>query len=163
MSSIGRSLRQRVASRFGGACSTSARQLGCAHLHASAVINRVDRLRLLDSIAFTHPVPEHLAPLFDYLTRATEVDPAEVPERQVTMRSIVRVQDLDTAQRETFELVYPFEIEEKHMGRSVAGPLGAAIIGRSVGDIVDWRSARPCRSLIESIVYQPEREGHHDR
>ena len=46
---------------------------------------------------------------------------------------------------------------------SVLTPLGAAILGSRVGDVVEWQTRRgPRRMKIERIVFQPEAAGQFD-
>ncbi|MEX2121486.1 MAG: nucleoside diphosphate kinase regulator [Pirellulales bacterium] len=94
------------------------------------------------------------------LERATAVDPDDVPNDVITMNSTVRVRDLDTGEVETYTLVYPAEadIEEKRI--SVLAPVGTAIIGYRVGDVIKWPVPSGfVRLRVEAIIYQPEHAG----
>lgn len=94
------------------------------------------------------------------LTGGTVVSPASVPKDVVTMNSRIRFRDLATGERETYTLVYP-EMADLELERlSVLTPLGAALLGASVGDIVECNTPGGIRRLrIEKLLYQPEAAG----
>jgi len=94
------------------------------------------------------------------LTGGTVVAPASVPKDVVTMNSRVRFRDLATGERETYTLVYP-EMADLELERlSVLTPLGAALLGASVGDVVECNTPGGIRRLrIEKLLYQPEAAG----
>jgi regulator of nucleoside diphosphate kinase len=127
-------------------------------------VNSLDRERLYDAVPFTIPLADHVSELFRLLAVATPLPPERVPPDLVTMNSVVCVRDADTGQADTFDLVYPFEADLRPLGRSVVAPFGAAIFGRCVGERTTWPTPRgERRVVIESLQYQPEREGHYDR
>jgi regulator of nucleoside diphosphate kinase len=81
----------------------------------------------------------------------------DLPPDVITMNSIVVLKDLDTGEEIICTLVYPREanIEEKQI--SVLAPVGTAIIGHMVGDVVEWQvPAGMTRLKIERILYRPE-------
>jgi regulator of nucleoside diphosphate kinase len=103
---------------------------------------------------------EHLDDLCAELQRAKIVAPAEVPPDVVTMNSTVRLRDLDTSELETYTLVYPYDANIAQHRLSIFAPIGTAILGYRVGDIVQWRVPAGMRRLrIEEVTYQPERAG----
>ena len=78
----------------------------------------------------------------------------------VTMNSEVQVQDLDTHQTVVFRLVFPRAANAAAGRISVLAPLGMAVLGRRVGEVVTWRTPGGLRRLqVGHLVYQPEREG----
>ena len=84
--------------------------------------------------------------------------PEDVPPRIVTMNSTVVLRDLDTKEKETYTLVFPDAADIANDRLSVLAPVGTAILGERVDDVVGWRV--PQRgATIEALVYQPEREG----
>jgi regulator of nucleoside diphosphate kinase len=95
------------------------------------------------------------------LDRADIVRPDEVPRNVVTMNSTVVLRDLDTKEKETYTLVFPDEADIANDRLSVLAPVGTAILGERVGDVVRWRVPQGWRRLtVERVLYQPEREGH---
>jgi regulator of nucleoside diphosphate kinase len=88
------------------------------------------------------------------------VRPEDVPPRIVTMNSTVVLRDLDTKEDETYTLVFPDAADIATDRLSVLAPVGTAILGERVDDVVRWRVPQGWRRLkVERVVYQPEREG----
>lgn len=101
---------------------------------------------------------DYLDALTIELANATVVPSAQMPADVVTMNSVVRMRDMDSGEIEEFELVYPAEADLK-LGRiSVYAPVGTAILGYRLGDVIKWPVPAGFRRLkIEEMVYQPER------
>ncbi len=119
------------------------------------------RLRGLLTSRVAHYVSgsERLADLREELGRAKVVDSKEVPDNVVTMNSIISFRDLDTDEVETFTLVYPGDANIAEGKLSVLAPIGTAILGYRVGDIIRWGVPAGWRRLrIERLIYQPERD-----
>lgn len=76
--------------------------------------------------------------LFDELERASLVDPKDIPSTVVTMNSRVRFENEDTKQTHEIELVYPNEVDGSPGKLSILAPAGAALLGLSVGDRIEW-------------------------
>lgn len=94
------------------------------------------------------------------LQRAKIVGAADVPDDVITMDSTVRLRDLDTDEVETYTLVYPNQANIAEGKLSILAPIGTAILGYRVGDVVRWRVPSGRRRLqVEEVLYQPEREG----
>jgi regulator of nucleoside diphosphate kinase len=56
--------------------------------------------------------------------------------------------------------VYPWDADADNYRISVLAPVGTAMIGCRVGDVIKWPvPAGTGRFRIEELVYQPEREG----
>ena len=128
------------------------------------VITQTDFPRLTQLLAsgFARAIAPHeyLEALRDELHRASIVPPDKVPEGTVTMNSTVQLRDLDTGELETYTLVYPHKANIAEHRLSVLAPVGTAILGYSVGDIVRWRVPDGIRRLrIEHVLDQPERTG----
>ena len=78
----------------------------------------------------------------------------------VTMGSEVVVRDLDTHEVVVFRVVFPRSADSAAGRISVLAPLGMAVLGRRVGDHVNWRTpGGPRRLRVDRVLYQPEREG----
>src|SRR5688500_3581979 len=117
-----------------------------------------DRLRhLAESPRYrtTHAVL--LAGLKEELERGRIVAPAEVPKGVVTMRSRVRVRDLKADETETYTLVYPEEADIELGKLSVLAPLGTALLGTRVRDVIAFDVQAGTRRLkVEKVLQQPE-------
>jgi regulator of nucleoside diphosphate kinase len=102
----------------------------------------------------------HLYDLKAELDCATIVRPDDVPQDVVTMNSTIVLRDLDTQEVDTYTLVYPEQADIANSKLSVLAPIGTAVVGQRVGDVLRWRVPAGRRRLkIEQVVYQPEREG----
>ena len=65
--------------------------------------------------------------------------------------------DVATARRRVVTVVYPSEADSSAGRLSVLDPLGAALFGASLGDVVDCHEPDGASRLrIEQILYQPE-------
>jgi regulator of nucleoside diphosphate kinase len=103
---------------------------------------------------------EYLNGLEAELARAEVVDPEKVPKKVVTMNSTVKLRDLDTRELETYTLVFPEQADIANDQLSVLAPVGTAILGQRVGDVLRWRVPGGWRRFkVERVIYQPEREG----
>lgn len=98
--------------------------------------------------------------LEDELDRANIVDPKEIPMDAITMRSKVRLKDLESRKEMIYSLVFPNEADVDEGRISVLAPVGTAMIGYRVGDIIEWEVPSGLRRLkVEEVLYQPEASG----
>ena len=126
------------------------------------IITNSDRRRLEHLLAseFTEAIlpKSYLTDLRTELQRAKIVDSEEVPSDVITMDSTVRLRDLDTDEVETYTLVYPNQANIAENKLSILAPIGTAILGYRLGDVIRWRVPSGKRRLrVEEVVYQPER------
>ena len=121
-----------------------------------------ERLEVLLTSTFAKAIgpSAYLDDLRAELDRAEIVRPDKVPRNVVTMNSTVVLRDLDTKETETYTLVFPDAADIANNRLSVLAPVGTAILGERVGEVVRWRVPQGWRRLrVERVVYQPEREG----
>jgi regulator of nucleoside diphosphate kinase len=106
----------------------------------------------------------HLQTLREELDRAVVVSAQETPPDVVTMRTLVRIRDLESGLQGDYTLVYPWEADLDSNRVSVLAPLGTALLGYREGDEIEWRMPGGVRRLrVEKILHQPEakeREAH---
>jgi regulator of nucleoside diphosphate kinase len=94
------------------------------------------------------------------IARAEVIQPKQAPGDLVTMNSKVRLTDLSTGESLVYTLVFPHEADYKEGRISILAPLGTALLGFRVGDVVEWRMPAGTRALrIEELLYQPEAAG----
>ncbi|MDX9873568.1 MAG: nucleoside diphosphate kinase regulator [Spongiibacteraceae bacterium] len=110
---------------------------------------------LLDTI--DTPAADALA---EELERATVIEPDAVPPTLITMNSKVRFRFEDTGEEVERTLCYPRDAGQEG-AVSVFAPIGSALLGLSVGDVIDWPvpGGKARRVRILDLVYQPERAG----
>lgn len=109
---------------------------------------------------FGHRDKKHLMDLEDELSRARVVPSKDIPEDVITMNSRVRLIDLNSGEEMTYSLVFPGDANIDENKISVLAPIGTALIGYSVGDMIEWKVPGGLKKLkVEEILYQPERAG----
>ena len=96
--------------------------------------------------------------LEDELTAAKVVSSREVPPSVVTMNSVVLFEDVETGQRHEVTLVYPEEGAGMPGRVSILAPIGAALLGLSVGASIEWPvpGGRARHVRVIEVRYQPE-------
>ena len=128
-------------------------------------ITKTDRERLGNLIQLVRNQDDraHLAyvnRLEAELEEAEIVAPEEIPSDVVTMRSKVKLNDLDTGEETIYSIVFPTEANSDEGKISILAPLATALLGYRRGNIVEFRApSRLRRLMIEEILYQPESVG----
>lgn len=91
------------------------------------------------------------------LDRACVVAANDVPADVVTMNSRVRLRDLTNGEEMTYTLVFP-ELANVEQDRiSVLAPIGTAMLGQRVGDVIEWQVPDGLVKLqVVEVLYQPE-------
>ena len=94
------------------------------------------------------------------LDEAEIVAPEDIPPDVVTMRSKVKLKDLDTNEDQVYSIVFPTEADSDEGKISILAPLATALLGCKCGDTVEFQAPSRLRRLkIEEILYQPESAG----
>lgn len=105
----------------------------------------------------------HLDELAKELRRGEVVAPEEIPPNVITMNSKVRLRDLDSGEEAVYSLVYPPDADIRQNRISILAPIGTALIGYAVGDVIEWKvPGGVARLKVEEILYQPEAAGRWD-
>ena len=103
---------------------------------------------------------EYLRKLEHELDLAETVAPAEMPADVITMRSKVRLKDLNSGEEMVYTLVFPTEANYDEGKISVLAPVGTAMLGYRVGDTIEWQVPAGLRRIkVEEILFQPEAAG----
>ncbi|WP_137113581.1 nucleoside diphosphate kinase regulator [Mesorhizobium sp. GR13] len=112
--------------------------------------------RLAESIADRNPAVSE--ELLSELDRAKVVDDARLGDGIIRMGSLLRY-STDTGENRTVTLVFPGEADIAEDRVSVLTPIGAALIGLSQGQSIDWttRDGRVQRLTIEHVESQVEK------
>jgi regulator of nucleoside diphosphate kinase len=100
-----------------------------------------------------------IAPLLEEeLTRAELVESDAIASNVVTMNSRVVCRDEQSGHEQEVELVYPHEADLHRARVSVLAPIGAALLGLSTGEAIDWPlpGGRMARVRVVSVPFQPE-------
>jgi regulator of nucleoside diphosphate kinase len=92
----------------------------------------------------------------EYLDTLEKVDENAIPRGVVTMNSEVRLKDLDSGETRVYRLVFPTQARREN-GVSVLAPIGTAMLGYRVGDVIEWRVPKGIRRLkVLEVTAQPE-------
>ena len=119
------------------------------------------RLRvLINGLKFSKKDEKYIKELEKELNRANVVKSTEIPPDIITMNSKARLKDLDTQEEMIFALVFPDDANISEKKISILAPIGTALIGYRVGDVIQWNVPAGLRKLkVEEILYQPEAIG----
>jgi regulator of nucleoside diphosphate kinase len=124
------------------------------------LITEQDHSRLTSLLRSADPseVDQHLV---DELERANIVPSSEIPPDVVTMNSRVTFIDEATGGASSVQLVYPHDADPTGGKLSVFAPIGAALLGLSVGQSIQWAlpNGRTRTVRVTSVTYQPEAAG----
>lgn len=126
------------------------------------IINELDAERLdklLEQPAYADSAIA--AALNDELDRADILAPEDIPANVVTMNSRIRFIDLSNEKESIRTLVYPASLKDSAEQLSVMAPMGAALLGLSVGTEISWKmpNGDSARIKVLEIIYQPEAAG----
>ena len=125
--------------------------------HTPIYISREDytKLRLLIAAALHSNTTAALEKLRDELDRAVVIDPAAFPVDVVTMDSTVEFEDLGTSEIEEYTITFPDRADVERKRISILAPIGTALIGCRVGDVVKWSTPGGIRQLKVRRVAAP--------
>jgi regulator of nucleoside diphosphate kinase len=105
------------------------------------------KLRLLLATALHANGNGALQKLRTELDRAAVIDPAAIPPGVVTMESTVEFEDLGSRETEEYTITFPERANVEKKRLSILAPIGTALIGCRVGDIVNWSTPGGVRQL----------------
>ena len=106
---------------------------------------------------------KYIEALVRELERGVIVDPKSVPPDVITMNSRVQLVDLDSGETMEYTLVFPQEANLEKGKISVLAPIGTAMLGYRVGDVISWQVPSGERRIrVKAILYQPEAAGDFD-
>lgn len=131
-------------------------------------ITAVDRERLLKLIREEREFgsvknQDYLRDLEKELNRAEILEPSEIPSDIITMNSKICLKDLETGEETVYSLVYPEDADLLEDKISILAPVGTAMLGYQVGDIIDWQVPDGVIQFkVERIIYQPEAAGDYE-
>jgi regulator of nucleoside diphosphate kinase len=128
--------------------------------HTPIYITRDDnsKLRLLLATALHSNASASLQKLREELDRAAVIDPAGIPAGVVTMESTVEFEDLGTSEIEEYTITFPDRANVENKRLSILAPIGTALIGCRVGDVVSWSTPGGVRQLKVRRVTPPVSE-----
>lgn len=127
-------------------------------------LTELDHVRLLnlarrDRHSDGSPVPRQT--IEHVLDACVTVPSREIPPDVVTMYSQVLLHDLASGQRSKLTLCYPADAEPAAGFVSVMSPVGASLLGQTVGSVARWSTPAGGERVAEivAILFQPEASG----
>lgn len=117
--------------------------------HSTIYITRDDHAKL-HLLLSSLPAPRgdrSFNQLREELDRAVLIDPSAVPSGVVTLESQVEYEDVDTGEIEEYTITFPERANIENKRISILAPIGIALLGCRVGDIVRWTTPGGVRHL----------------
>ncbi|NLW84343.1 MAG: nucleoside diphosphate kinase regulator [Phycisphaerae bacterium] len=94
------------------------------------------------------------------VNRAEILPSSDIPDEIVRMNSRVQLTDLDTGNVLELQVVYPSDADFDDGKISVLSPIGTALLGYRVEDVIMWDVPGGTRRLkIDKMLHQPEAVG----
>jgi len=113
-----------------------------------------------DARAFGSEHEIYLEKLEGELNRGKVVKSKGIPKDVITMNSKVRLKDLATREEMIYSLVFPDSADPNQNKISILAPIGTALLGYKVGDVIEWKVPAGLRKLkVLEVLYQPEAAG----
>jgi regulator of nucleoside diphosphate kinase len=107
-----------------------------------------------------------MGPLMKRILQSTGIESNQVPNDCVTMNSHVRLRYQSTGEVRDLHLAYPNGPSSRVSDVdqiSVISPVGAALLGSRVGEVIQWNApSGPQQGTVMEILYQPEFHGDPD-
>ena len=125
------------------------------------VLTELDHVRISNlarpPVKSGSPVPA----IEEVIDAADLVSSYDVPPNVVTMYSQIRIADTKTGEESTLTLCYPNDTDPAAGFVSVLSPVGAALLGLSVGQVATWASPQGVggSAEIREVLFQPEGSG----
>ena len=119
------------------------------------------RLKRLISVLRTVESPVNdFGELTRKLEESVESMPHEMPPDVVTMNSMILVTNAESGASNVYTIAYPSDADADRGRISILSPLGTAMLGHSVGDVVTLKTPHGLgRWQIDKVIYQPEAAG----
>lgn len=134
-----------------------------ASIELSRTLTELDHLRISNLVRLPSGWSiAGLAPaITDVIEAADLVSSYDVPPNVVTMYSQVLLADLPSGERRKLTLCYPHDAEPASGFVSVLSPVGAALLGLSVGQTASWTGPQgeQASAQILELLFQPEDSG----
>lgn len=137
---------------------------GCVMTEKVIYITDSDKKRLKqlirDARVFGSEHEIYLEKLEGELSRGKVVKSKEIPKDVITMNSKVRFKDLATREEMIYSLVFPDSADPDQNKISILAPIGTALLGYKVDDVIEWKVPAGLRKLkVLEVLYQPEAAG----
>lgn len=117
-------------------------------------------LGLIEFASLKNKTPETVNKLMHDLKIARMLSQENISRDVVTMNSKVLLRDMRSGKSIDITITYPQDADNINRKISVFTPIGHALLGSQVGDIVSWKVPGGIGKFrIEKLLYQPEAAG----
>ena len=127
------------------------------------VITANDYERLIGLSEFAsqkEKMPDNVSRLHDALMNAKKLSQHTISLNVITMNSRVLLQDISSEREAELTISYPQDADNRERKVSIFSPIGIALLGKQVGDVVSWKTpAGDGQFEILKVTYQPEAVG----
>ena len=111
----------------------------------------------------TNKADTNLKDLLGEIERAQKVDSYTIGSNYITMNSVFELKKMNELDFQQFRLVFPEDADIDKDKISVLAPIGTAVLGYKVGDVIKWKVPDGENFFqITNILYQPEANGDYD-
>lgn len=126
-------------------------------------INDYQRLNgMIEFSSLKLKMPEIVNRLHDEFKAARMLPQEKISNTVITMNSRVLLRELSTGREAEVTITYPQDVDSREGKVSIFSPIGVALLGRQVGDVVSWKVPNGTgRFEVAKIIYQPEAVGHY--
>ncbi|HPM46111.1 MAG TPA: nucleoside diphosphate kinase regulator [bacterium] len=126
-------------------------------------ITKNDHKKLIKLINEKLPNDDYTHTLLLELKKATIVESEKIPADVITMNSLVNFEDIESGAELEYWLVFPQDADISQHKLSVVSPIGCALLGYKVGDIINLKTPGGERKIkVVKILHQPEAEGNYE-
>jgi regulator of nucleoside diphosphate kinase len=129
----------------------------------SITINDYQRLTgLIEFASLKIKMPQIVNRLRNEFSGAKMLSQERISNSVITMNSRVLLREMSNGREAEVTITYPQDEDSKERKFSVFTPIGIALLGRQVGDIVSWKVPNGIGQFkILKMIYQPEAVGHY--
>ena len=126
-------------------------------------INDYQRLTgLIEFASLKKKMPAMVKRLYNKFKVAKMLPQDRILKNVITMNSRVLLKEIFNGREAEVTITYPQDADGREGKISVFTPIGDALLGRQVGDVVSWQTPAGTGSFeIVKIIYQPEAVGHY--
>jgi regulator of nucleoside diphosphate kinase len=117
---------------------------------------------MIEIASMRSKIPDDVDRLVTNLKCARMLPQENISRDIITMNSSARLTELSSGKEIELTVTYPQESDNLLKRVSVLSPIGVALLGSRVGDIVSWKVPSGIGQFrVDEITYQPEAVGHY--
>ena len=117
---------------------------------------------LMEFASLKVKMPEIVNRLYNQINAAKMLPQEQISKNVITMNSRVLLKELSNRREAEITITYPQDADSRERRVSVFTPIGIALLGRQVGEVVSWNVPTGIGQFqIVKIIYQPEAVGHY--